>query len=164
MYPTIRDGEAITVAAVSTDEVVRGDVLLCRHDTRLLAHRVVGVTTRGADRFYGLRGDAKAACDAPVSAGDLVGKVISVCRNGRRVSLCGPLARLRYRVRAAASRAKAFVRSSAAIEPVKKPLTAETAEKKILEILGELCVLCGKTSHFFTRSLASRGDAVGGRS
>ena len=40
-------------------------------------------------------------------------------------------------------------------EPVKKPLTAETAEtaeKKILRILGELCVLCGKTSHFVTRS------------
>ena len=27
--------------------------------------------------------------------------------------------------------------------------TAETTEKKILRILGELCVLCGKTSHFF---------------
>ena len=39
--------------------------------------------------------------------------------------------------------------------PVKKPLTAETAEiaeKKILRILGELCVLCGKASHFFARS------------
>ena len=41
---------------------------------------------------------------------------------------------------------------------MKKPLTAETAgtagtaEKKILRILGELCVLCGKTSHFFARS------------
>ena len=35
-------------------------------------------------------------------------------------------------------------------EPVKK-LTAEiaeTAEKKILRFLGELCALCGKTSHF----------------
>ena len=45
--------------------------------------------------------------------------------------------------------------SCAAEEPVKKPLTAETAEtaeKKILRILGELCVLCGKTPHFFTRS------------
>ena len=38
---------------------------------------------------------------------------------------------------------------------MKKPLTAETAEtaeKKILRILGEFCVLCGKTPHFFTRS------------
>ena len=41
MYPTIRDGEVITIAAVAPDEVVRGDVLLCRHDKRVLAHRVV---------------------------------------------------------------------------------------------------------------------------
>ena len=41
--------------------------------------------------------------------------------------------------------------------PVEKPLTAKTAEtakKKILGILGELCVLCGKTSHLSTRSRA----------
>jgi hypothetical protein len=35
---------------------------------------------------------------------------------------------------------------------VKQLLTAETAEKKSLRILGVLCVLCGKTPHFFTRS------------
>ncbi len=114
MYPTIRNGEAITIAPVSADEVVRGDVLLCRHDERVLAHRVVGVTTHGADRLFYLRGDAKAACDAPVGADALVGKVISVCRNGRMTPLCGPVARLRHRARAAASRAKAFVRLRAA--------------------------------------------------
>ena len=40
-------------------------------------------------------------------------------------------------------------------EHVKKSLTAEiaeTAEKKIPRILGDLCVLCGKTSHLFTRA------------
>ena len=68
MYPTIRDGESITVAAVSTNDIVRGDVLLSRHGTRLLAHRVVGVTTRGRERLFELRGDGKAACDAPVGA------------------------------------------------------------------------------------------------
>ena len=115
MYPTIRDGESITIAAVSTAEVVRGDVLLCRHGKRVLAHRVVAVTARGSDRVFHLRGDAKAACDAPVAAGDVVGRVISVCRNGRTASLCGPASRLRHRAQAAASRAKAFVRSKAAI-------------------------------------------------
>ena len=45
---------------------------------------------------------------------------------------------------------------------VKKPLTAETAEKKILWILGELCVLCGKTWHFFTRSKVLRHVCVAG--
>ena len=115
MYPTIRNGDTITIAPVSTDEVVCGDVLLCRHDNRVLAHRLVGVTTCGSDRLFSLRGDAKAACDAPVGASDLVGKVISVCRNGRMTPLCGPAARLRHRARSAASRAKAFVWSSAAI-------------------------------------------------
>lgn len=109
MSPTIRSGESITIAAVSADEVVRGDVLVCRHGKRVLAHRVVGVTTRGADRLFYLRGDAKAACDPPVGADALVGKVISVCRNGRMTPLCGPVARLRHKARAAASRAKAFV-------------------------------------------------------
>ena len=115
MYPTIRNGEAITIAAVSAGEVVCGDVLLCRHDNRVMAHRLVGVTTRGTDHVLCLRGDAKAACDAPVGAGALVGKVISVRRNGRTVPLCGPAARLRYKTRSAASRAKAFVRSRAAV-------------------------------------------------
>ena len=59
MYPTIRDGEAITIAAVSTNDVVRGDVLLCRHEKRMVAHRVVSVGRRGTDRFFELRGDSK---------------------------------------------------------------------------------------------------------
>ena len=115
MYPTIRDGEAITIAPVSTAEVVRGDVLLCRHDKRVLAHRVVAVTARAGDHLFHLRGDAKAACDAPIVAGDVMGRVISVCRNGQMTALCGPGARLRHRARSAASRAKAFVWSRAAI-------------------------------------------------
>jgi len=109
MYPTICDGEAITVAAVSTDDVVRGDVLLCRHGKRVLAHRVVGVTSCGTERFFELRGDAKVSCDAPVGAGAVVGKVVSVRRNGRVIPLSGRAARLRHRARTAASRVRSFI-------------------------------------------------------
>jgi signal peptidase I len=109
MHPTIRDGEAISIAAVFPDEVVRGDVLLCRHSTRVMAHRVVGVATRGAGRVFELRGDAKAACDAPVGADDVIGRVIAVRRNGRLVRLSGRAARLRHTARTAASRARLFV-------------------------------------------------------
>jgi signal peptidase I len=111
MYPTIRDGETITVASVSTDDVVRGDLLLCRHGKRVLAHRVVGVTTCGTERFFELRGDARASCDAPVGAAAVVGRVIGVRRNGRAIVLSGRAARLRHRARAAASGAKAFIRA-----------------------------------------------------
>ncbi|MGH9144341.1 MAG: S24/S26 family peptidase [Vicinamibacterales bacterium] len=115
MYPTIRDGETITVVAASADEVGGGDILLCRHGQRLLAHRVIAVATSGGGRVYELRGDAKASSDALVGASDVVGKVIDVRRNGRRIPLCGRAARLRRTARLAASRARALMAVKAAV-------------------------------------------------
>jgi signal peptidase I len=115
MHPTIRDGEAISIAAVSPDEVVRGDVVLCRHDNRVLAHRVVAATARGAGRVFQLRGDAKAACDEPVSADSVVGRVIAIHRNGRLIGLDDRPARLRRTVRTAASQVKSLAVSTAMI-------------------------------------------------
>src|SRR5476649_2470092 len=86
MYPAIRDGELVTVGPVDGDHVVRGDVLLCRHSTRMLAHRVVSMNGYGSDRVLQLRGDAKQGCDAPVAARDVIGKVLSVRRNGRAIA------------------------------------------------------------------------------
>jgi signal peptidase I len=105
MHPAIRDGEAITIAPVVTDDVVSGDVLLCRHGERVLAHRVVGVTTCGTERFFELRGDANTSCDTPIGAGFVVGKVVGVRRNGRLVPLCGQAARQRFHARAVAAHA-----------------------------------------------------------
>ena len=109
MYPTIRDGDTITVAAVATGDVVRGDILLCRHGARWLAHRVVGDATRGGERVFEMRGDAKGSCDAPVPASALSGRVMCVERNGRLIRVCGPAARTRHAIRATASRARAFI-------------------------------------------------------
>ncbi|SRR6266576_248262 len=106
MYPTIRDGEAVTIAAVCTDDVVRGDVLLCRHEQRMVAHRVVGVGSRGRERFFELRGDSKASSDMPVDVDAVVGRIIDVRRDGRLVKLSGRAARLRHVVRAAGSHIK----------------------------------------------------------
>ena len=55
MHPTIRHGDVITISPVSAHDVVRGDVLLCRHNKRMLAHRLVAVTSHGAERFFHLR-------------------------------------------------------------------------------------------------------------
>jgi signal peptidase len=118
MYPAIRDGETITVVAVSTDEVVRGDVLLCRYGTRMLAHRVVGVATNGTERWFQLKGDAKIECDAPVGARAIVGAVIDVRRHGRLIPLRGRASEMRRAVRAAASHVGKFAANSAAVLPV----------------------------------------------
>ena len=110
MYPTIRDGDAITVAPVSAGDVILGDILLCRHETRVLAHRVVGMTRRDGGIFFELRGDAKGSSDAPVGTSAVVGRVIHVQRDGRLIRLCGPAARVRHVARMALSRAWASLR------------------------------------------------------
>lgn len=106
MYPFIRDGESITVGPASIHDVVRGDVLLCRHAGRILAHRVVSMSTLSGERVLYLRGDAKQGCDAPVREADVIGRVLSVHRHGRTIPMSGARARLRYRAHTALSRAK----------------------------------------------------------
>jgi signal peptidase len=115
MYPTIRDGEAITIAAIATNDIVRGDVLLCRHKKRMVAHRVVNVAACGTERFFELRGDSKGSCDMPVGADAVVGRIIGVHRNGRLVPLCGRAARLRHSARTVASRVKWLVMPAATV-------------------------------------------------
>jgi len=129
MHPAIRDGELITVAPIAGTRVVRGDILLCRHSTRLLAHRVVAVNGQGSGLTLRMRGDAKASCDAPVAIGDVVGRVVSVHRNGRAMALCGPAARLRFRARHFAAQVKARLRSSGVVAPIAREVSAGTRGK-----------------------------------
>jgi signal peptidase I len=115
MYPTIRDGETVTVTPVSADAVARGDVVLFRLGRRVLAHRVVNVTVSGTERFFELRGDAKAAADGSSGANAILGRVIDVRRKGRAIPLTGARARVRRRVRSALSRAKRMALPTAAV-------------------------------------------------
>jgi hypothetical protein len=89
MHPTIRDGEVITAAPVSVADVVRGDVLLCRHGGRVLAHRVVAIAARRSDRHFELRGDGHTASDALVGADEIVARIVAVRRRGRSMPLAG---------------------------------------------------------------------------
>lgn len=87
MHPAIRDGETIVVEPIAADAVDRGAVLLCRHRGRLLAHRVVAITTRDSVREFQLRGDALGATDQPVPADAIVGHVVGVWRDGRLAAI-----------------------------------------------------------------------------
>jgi signal peptidase I len=85
MEPAIADGDMITVAPVAADEVKLGDVVFCASGQRRIAHRVVEIhaTAPGPPVFI-VRGDARAECDPPVGAGQILGKIISVERPGAR--------------------------------------------------------------------------------
>ena len=111
MHPAIGDGESIAIAPVAAGDIVAGDVLLCRHDARLLAHRVVRVTPSGDGPLFELRGDAKSASDAPVGYDAVVGRVVGVVRGSRLVAVSGRRARVRRAVRTIASRAKKYAES-----------------------------------------------------
>jgi signal peptidase I len=84
MRPTIREGEAITVAPARPTGIRRGDVILYRVGRGVIAHRVARVAQRpdGALVFIP-RGDASQSRDEPVEETALLGKVVTVERGGR---------------------------------------------------------------------------------
>ncbi len=98
MLPALRDGECLIVAPARAVDVDIGDVLLC--DTRRgpIAHRVSSIERLAdGERRFMLRGDASLEGDAPVASRQVSGKIVSVERDGRAVSLAirgGRLGRL----------------------------------------------------------------------
>lgn len=107
MYPTIRDGEAIRVLPVQPSSVRRGDIILYSWARGVIAHRVVEIQRPTPDSpVFVLRGDAQGSCDASVAPAQVLGRVVSVERNGRAIPLAGMRAGTRRVARLCASRLK----------------------------------------------------------
>ncbi len=83
MYPTIRDGDAITVVPLGPSPVRVGDVVLYRKGPAAIAHRVIRVRPAG----FVMRGDAAHTCDGPIEPAQVLGRVSAIERNGRTVHL-----------------------------------------------------------------------------
>jgi len=104
MHPTIKEGETITVIPISSFDIKRGDILLYLVGKKVIAHRVVGIEKKKSDssnqpskfssRLFLLRGDASPIHDEPVEAQQILGKVVSVERNGRSINLCSRKAKI----------------------------------------------------------------------
>jgi hypothetical protein len=112
MGPTIRDGEPVLVEPVQAGEVRRGDILLYRWERGVRAHRVVRIEARAsayaeAAPAFVVRGDAGGE-EELVLADQILGRVVSLERDGRRIRLRGPVAMARRALRRGASRIRAF--------------------------------------------------------
>jgi signal peptidase len=84
MHPTIRHGDVITVEPVAPGNLRKGDIILCRLQSGLIAHRIVNIKeTAGGGLTFILRGDASATCDAPVRQKQVLGKVVYLERDHR---------------------------------------------------------------------------------
>jgi signal peptidase len=82
MHPTIRHGDMITVEPVAPSKLKRGDIIFCRLQSGLIAHRIVNIEERmDCGLTFILRGDASVACDSPVKPDQLLGKVVCLERD-----------------------------------------------------------------------------------
>jgi hypothetical protein len=125
MYPTICDGDEITVSPIETSSIAIGDIILYQHRSGITAHRVMHIIERSENnspsaphgsqncslsetlQFF-LRGDAAVVFDDPVGTDQILGKVTLVEREGRRVDLYSFKAKICFQIRRLASSLKRF--------------------------------------------------------
>ena len=83
MLPVICPGDLITVQRCNPRELQPGEVILFQRNGGLAAHRIIEVS----DKVIVTRGDALPSNDAPISHGEVVGRIEFARRNGRPVCL-----------------------------------------------------------------------------
>lgn len=81
MVPTLWPGDVLVIEALHSSTICLGDIVLFARHQRFIAHRVVETSWSGRD--IETRGDAMRQMDAPVSNRELLGRVVSIERNGK---------------------------------------------------------------------------------
>jgi len=96
MAPAILPGDLVLVRRAALDEISAGDVILFARDGRFFVHRTVRravapSTDNAGESCLITRGDRLQHDDPAVFSGEILGRVISLVRDGRRITLdpCG---------------------------------------------------------------------------
>jgi hypothetical protein len=87
MLPSIWPGDVVTVRHQNFSELKSGEIVLFRQDGSLTLHRIRRIM---ADRVI-TRGDTLSCDDRPVRDAEIVGKLVSIDRRGRRIELGRPV-------------------------------------------------------------------------
>ena len=111
MWPLLRPGD-FTIAEPLTGAPRQGDVLVYRAGTQLVAHRFIGTFSDGRLRLHG---DFVLDEDPPLPPADVLGRVVAIERDGRRIPLDSGLPRLlAFALPSLRRRAPRFLRSARA--------------------------------------------------
>ena len=78
MYPLISTGDKITISPEKN--LGLGDVIVFKRDDQMVCHRLVRITEENGIKHYQTRGDSFFSLDDPVSAAQILGKVIRIER------------------------------------------------------------------------------------
>jgi signal peptidase I len=81
MLPAIWPGDVVTVKHCNPGELLPGQIVVYRRDELLIVHRI----TRNSGDHLITRGDARPFNDPPVKATEIMGRVMSIHRNGRHI-------------------------------------------------------------------------------
>lgn len=91
MYPTIRNGDILTVIPKTMEEIQPEEIAVFRHKNLLVAHRIVEKRGGGANQFLRTRSEHSPIPDSFVcKPSDLVGIVGRIERKGRSIPLFFP--------------------------------------------------------------------------
>ena len=121
MYPTIKENEAITVEPIAPSLVNVGDIILYRQDGSVVAHRVVRIHSTEQEtrppcmveschsslvsRYsFVTREDTWGKEETLVRGEQILGKVVSVERNGREINPYSRKAHIRLLIHTTGSR------------------------------------------------------------
>ncbi len=86
MRPFIQDGDIIVVEPAEFSHLRVGEIVLYHvSDEAVLAHRLVGRMQRDGTDYLLARGDAIRSLDGPISANQILGRIIALERHGRLV-------------------------------------------------------------------------------
>ena len=91
-----------------------------------------------------LRGDASSSCDAPVDSRQILGKVVSVERDGRSIVLNSRMAKMMHALRRWASRSKRAVSSQLSVI------------SGVIGLSGEVCITNTREEHELDKNLVRR--------
>jgi hypothetical protein len=92
MLPALQPGDVLHVRRCGIGDVREGDIVLSAAGARLLAHRVVRVSTDPEAPFVVTRGDDLPADDLPIRAAQMLGVVVAASRRGRELRAPFPAA------------------------------------------------------------------------
>jgi signal peptidase I len=83
MVPAIWPGDSLVVEPATSSNLAPGDIVLFSNEYRFVAHRLVEKNGDADKGTVLTQGDTMATADAPVRAGEILGKVSFIVRNGR---------------------------------------------------------------------------------
>jgi ATP-binding cassette, subfamily B, bacterial len=87
MYPTFREGDVGVVEKCASDKIAVGDIVVFKATNKLVAHRLIAITSQQGVPLFITKGDNNSHRDQPFGTDALVGKITSFQRNGKEKTL-----------------------------------------------------------------------------